>query len=1094
VTQVLRAWLPVVVVASMLPMRAIGQDTPPRQGAAASAGSVEEVGPTTIYLKDEKGNLVPVPGFSYERYRELILLEGRMGAEPPPFTIERLRISGTVEGDVAKLDTEATIHVRKAGWVAVPLRLSGAHLQGPIAAEKEDDPIHRYDAKEGHVVWLNGAANRRHSLRLPLTARLGGLAGEEKLTLLFPRVSEARLMLDIAGSIGEATLESGEGLVETSTENGRSQINVTGASGDVTLAWQSKQSTSNGADWDVTTEILARLETRDSIAYEANFHVTCSGESIRRLFIRLPPGTELRTKAGRGFTIAQAALEEIAQAGIEIEARKGAAIVRVDLERPAQTVDFSLEAELKPESQSKQAPLEVGGFEVLGARRQSGFVSVLLPAGWSLKAMPNAAVFRTDDLPTLPGQTRANARYRFVRQPFSLKIDAAPQPPRTVVEPAFFAVVEAQRVTLAATLDYQVRGARPDFLEIDAGDWILGAAGPDNLVEVEPSPDVGKPIRLNLQPGLGTEFTLQLQFHRDVPEDSVELAFGLPRARASQTLPASLAITAADNIALSPQNEDIAGLIQEERVPDVPLPSARSRPYAYREVPAGTEPPRFVAGFQVRKRRVTAMVDGRIQLGDGRAQIEQQVVLDIAYEPLQTITLEAPAAASLSSLQVFSDEQVLDLREDAVSDAPRGASALRRWRVELPRPSSGKVELAVSYALTLPPGETIQLPLVAPSEEGGVIVARQKLSVELRSDHRYVLAENHADDPGLSATQTAETLEYVWPRRVASVFLDRAARATVGPALQVERQWLQTWLSPGGRRDRFVARIVGVQDQFSVTLPAGVLAADVRVLVDGEPPGALSIEDNLLSLSLAAMTNKPHTLELWYLLPGPARSMLPQRLNLELPRLMGASTPLQSWVQVVTPSNDQVLYSPSAVIPQQSWRKRGWLWQRAGSRTMSELETWVGATSRLQEEELDAGDALFMTLGPLQSLEVVIWGRRWMWLFVSGGILAAGALVYYLSRGRSVLLLGALAAAGFVAAMLSPELTLNVSQFVGVGLLLLLAVVWSLRVTGKTGETLASATSSTSITRRPDSRVVRRGSSATGSAAFVTSGVEETQP
>jgi hypothetical protein len=226
------------------------------------------------------------------------------------------------------------------------------------------------------------------------------------------------------------------------------------------------------------------------------------------------------------------------------------------------------------------------------------------------------------------------------------------------------------------------------------------------------------------------------------------------------------------------------------------------------------------------------------------------------------------------------------------------------------------------------------------------------------------------------------------------------------------------------------------------------------------------------------------TLELWYLMPGYPSSLVPQQRILELARINGAAATAQSWLQVLTPANEQVLYSPSPVTPEQSWRKRGWLWKRAGALTTRELEEWSGA-QQVNEPTGDTNEALFMTLGQPPLLDVVVWGSRWLWLCVAGGVLFAGMLAYYLSRGRLVVIISGLAAVALVATLLAPELTLSVSQYAGVGLLLLVAVTWSLRVSGTRPEGVPPTVSASTVYRpeppRSDSRSGRRGSSLTPS-------------
>lgn len=1065
-------------------------------------GGIEEAVPPTRYLKDEKGNLVPVPGFSYEHYRDLVLQAERTGTEPPPFSVEKLTLKGAADEDIYRFDLDIVVKVRKAGWVMVPIRLPRAVLREAITgsvdpksapATGREEFIHRFDAKEGHVLWLWGEKERRHSLRLPLSTELTRSADEQQLSLALPKASESHLTLESDERIANAVLKTGDGLVETTSRESRSQVLVTGASGELMLAWRSEESQpARVLDLDASSEIAVNVETRDTMGFSAKLRVSRAGGTVRRLFVRLPPQTELAPRPARGFTTAVATAEELSEAGFDPQRLANDVVARVDFEKPSETCEFTLDAVFKPSAVGQRAAVESAGFDVLGAGRQVGFVSVHVPPGWSLKATPNAAVFRTDEDPTLLAQNRPTARYRFVRQPFALQLDIAPQPPRTVVEPTYVATVQAQRVTLAATLDYQVRGPRPAFVEINLGDWRIDSAGPESLVDFE-QPAAGETARLNLQPSAKDEFSLQLQLHRDVPADNLELAFGLPQPVATQALSATLVVVAADNVALTPHNDDIRSLVQESRASQL-TPGLGGRTLVYRELPAGSEPPRFVANCQVRKRRVTAAITGRAQIAALRADVEQSLSLQVAYEPLSVVMLDAPANDALADLRVSHNGQLLDVREESLVATANALS--RRWRVELLEPVLGTIDLNVRYRLALPKGEHLQLPLVSIAEEDGVVTARQQLTLSTQGAIPESLVPNQTDDPGLSTSESPEGLVMTWPRRAVMLELDRmVAGRNSAQILSVERQWLQIWLSPLSRRDRLVAQIAGLGEQFRIALPVGVEAENITALVDGQPPQSLRFEGQSLVISTDSPRHRLRTLELWYLLPESTTSPNPQQRILELPKINGAAAPTQCWVQVLTPANEQVLYSPSPVTAEQSWRKRGWLWQRSGALTTRELEAWSGA-SQADDTPAETNEALFMTLGQLPALEIVVWGRRWLWTCVAGGVLLAGMLTYFFSRGRLVVLVAALTAMALAATLIAPEVALNVSQYAGVGLLLFVAVAWSLRVGGAPIQRQQALGSASTVyraePRRSDAHSERRGSSLTlSNKAIVQTAAEE---
>ena len=76
----------------------------------------------TFLLRDSKGNLVPVLGLPFEEFEQLLRAKkGLTSPAAPSHTIEALSLVGTAGEQIADLQLTATIRVREAGWVRVPL-------------------------------------------------------------------------------------------------------------------------------------------------------------------------------------------------------------------------------------------------------------------------------------------------------------------------------------------------------------------------------------------------------------------------------------------------------------------------------------------------------------------------------------------------------------------------------------------------------------------------------------------------------------------------------------------------------------------------------------------------------------------------------------------------------------------------------------------------------------------------------------------------------------------------------------------------------------------------------------------------------------
>jgi hypothetical protein len=127
----LLAW-PVLVLAQT--------DDPPKKETPAppAAGTKVPVVPgaagadlDSLYFRDSKGNLVLVPGMTFEKLEKLLKLEqGLAPAQAPAYVLDGLSITGSVQNQLATLEV-ATIRVRDEGWVRMPLKMNKVSQQIP---------------------------------------------------------------------------------------------------------------------------------------------------------------------------------------------------------------------------------------------------------------------------------------------------------------------------------------------------------------------------------------------------------------------------------------------------------------------------------------------------------------------------------------------------------------------------------------------------------------------------------------------------------------------------------------------------------------------------------------------------------------------------------------------------------------------------------------------------------------------------------------------------------------------------------------------------------------------------------------------------
>lgn len=128
----LAVWHGLWAVAVIAAVVTAADDLAAREPSPRASGVViEEVKPELYYLEDDAGGLVPVPGFRYRDFVDLIRLrEGLPGLpELPGAVLERVRVKVTMptaaasDQRTAAVSVEAVLRQARAGWVMLPLKL-----------------------------------------------------------------------------------------------------------------------------------------------------------------------------------------------------------------------------------------------------------------------------------------------------------------------------------------------------------------------------------------------------------------------------------------------------------------------------------------------------------------------------------------------------------------------------------------------------------------------------------------------------------------------------------------------------------------------------------------------------------------------------------------------------------------------------------------------------------------------------------------------------------------------------------------------------------------------------------------------------------
>ncbi len=914
-------WLAVVALIGLWPVAdARGQTVEEPQSAAAPSSAAETPklpatdAPTpagnaaaerspldTFLLRDSKGNLVPVLGMSFEEFEQLLRQKkGLSPAAPPSFTLERLSLVGTANEKTADLEVKATIRVRQAGWVRVPLGLGSAVVRQQPKHEGPGDFVFDFDAALGGYVCevkesseaagsgdprrtgsdprrtANGSGDQPHVVTLHISVGLTSIAGEQRLALPLPQATESTLRLSVWEPNIEASLAGGNGIVTTrATDDRKTEITVVGAAGDVQLAWRPKPpgAVTGTGQLDANGEISVRVQSEHRITSDARLRVRSYGTALETFRVRLPPGMEyLPLPAGAGIhvTPVDAPAKSAAKGG------PGGQLVEVRLDKPATGVTEVVLRASREADAGSAAPLMPARFEVLGAIRQRGTIDFLMDGEWQLDWSEDKSVHRIDLTPDTAA-ARVVARFEYFRQPCGLALKVTARPSRVSVEPMHMVFIDAQHVRIETLLKYRFRGSRATGLSFALGDWKFDRLMPDALLDFpvkrgKADEELYVPFRAGVAPP--TELELKLEAHRALPASADRFALSFPRPLADIVAPATILFFAADNLELTPDAAELVGLS-----PDPSAARIAGREHAtlaFRDF-GGGEPAQFVGKMRLLSRTTTAEARAKVRIERQQLQIEQVLEYRVAHEPQQTFVLLCPSGLpAAGDLQVSMNEEPLTVLPAA--DAKTTSDGLERIQFSTPVEQIGSFRVTVSYWVPLiwdrKSSLPLEVPLILPVDEGKEQFTGQHIE--------FVLPEGMAVEP--DADRIEETAQpvplsggsphaYSWSGPVAlSRWTLEPGQGTQAAPTTVLQMWVQTWLTPQIRRERVALGITTLQESVRIKLPKGVRGDSVQTAINGQEVahGGLRDAGGHIAINLpAAARGRECVLEVYYTLEPP---------------------------------------------------------------------------------------------------------------------------------------------------------------------------------------------------------------------------------
>ena len=1017
---------------------------------AEPAPAAKEVGPEIFYLRDDAGRLVPVPGFGYRDFVELLRLkDGLPGVpQPPAAVLERVEVSGDVAvtgGGVCELTITLRLRQTRAGWARVPLALSGLALTATPEHDGEGRLLLEADAATGgYDAWLEATVDSLHTVTLVGVVAVERDPAADTLQLDLPRATASLVRLRTPRDAPQVDVRpAGLAPQVEAADTGGSVVECTGLSGVVTLRLASRAGGDGSGDAppQATVESVVRIDGTIA-ATEASVRLEGLPANTTEVRIALPARTRIEGVGQPAALIGVTDDLEKPEARVRIRPdAEGRAVIQLRCERPVDATGATT--------------LEPLGFAVAGvpAWRQRGRMSLVVEGDWQVD-WDDPGGNRRVDPPLAARRPGFVAAFAYDSQPARLPLRVRPRGSRVVVEPTYRYEIGATRIALVATLRVVVRGAPVSRVVVGLDGWSIDDVGPAGVADAAAVLTERGSIVIPLIQPLSGEASIEVRCSLPVERTAASVGWKLPVPRADLVGPAQVTIVSDSDIEVIPEPEGITGMVRQVAAPPRRGESAR---LAYRL--DGTDGV-FAARRRFLPRRVDALLAAQVTVGLTRMRVEQTIRFEVANVPLEFVDLSMPLPLfSAGGLEIRQEEELLNPFEvPSPADVPAEAAVVR---VMLANPLLGADDLTIAFSMPTPavPAETTvaeSVPLVVPIETR---LVRQTVSF---SEDGQVAVDVRGDVWSRDAAATAGS---------ARVWLATTSQASVPVALSlrpesgagdtvVEAAWYETRLLADRRLDTCTFVVSSTAPTVRLTLPAAPRtegrpqSGPPRARVDGSLLTLAQEQDGTLQVPLPRSPADPGRrrcrIEIESSTPrirAAAAPGLPHRISLEPPRFPGGTILRRFYWELGLETDEHVVVPPAGWTAQQRWQWAAFGPEYAPLVSRAALADWIAATLErpAPAAHVSPAERRVVYAGVGDPGTAAVWlAPTWLLVLVASGLtLGIGLAVVYRMELRRVPAVLSLGAAAVLAAALLPDLAplAGLAALPGVGLALVAAVL-----------------------------------------------------
>ncbi len=859
-----------------------GEETRDDQKGPVSR-EVRQVEPNLYYVEDDLGRLIPVPGFRYRDFVELVRLRDGLPAQPevPGVVLEKLRIKvilpAPTEGNVtyADVDVECVVRSTRPGWGMLPLKLPELVIaepprvvgDGEVVVTIDPSPIEgmadssanraslqqgvfdsRSNLDKGFLVWINdrdeeaennevkkSESGKSHTIVLKGQIPVDVSFDRDQLSFTLPAATDSKLSIETQRRDPLVKLNAGVitpaiQLIDEENDTVGSVVEIRGAVGPTRL--QIEESLVGNVPVrqiaECKVESVVRVNGRLA-TIKAKCSLTNLGGSEGLFTVQLPSRSVVRSVGNTAKVLSRGGSPSRPQVVVRVNKTKdGNASFELVCERAIDT--------------SSESPIDVGGFSIdeVPLWRQWGQVSVFTDDDWTVEWKPRSENRQIDASAAL-SQEGLVAAFAFDSQPMSLPLRVLPRRSQLVVEPEYIYRVTRNRLELSIRLQAVVRGVAAKQLNISVPGWKIEGVGPPSVVDSASVSESSGVVTVPFLKPIAGEVVVELQCSKRVDPDSEEVRWTTPVPEADLVGPARVGITSESDIELVPDTERIVGMSRQVSS----QPNRSSADLSRMSYRVQADKSTFVATRRILDQQIDASITAQVDVGLRQVVVQQATRINVAHVPLQFIewtvpqsvletgSIEARFNGQLLTPEVISrSSEMNDSEEDESINGESGdgagaGSSGRSWRIVrvlLPNPLFGTGELVTRYSENMPeiPEEAtvpLSIPLLLPK---GAVVGRQSVSISSVDELNVDVRDERWNREGnLQTIGLGRTWNAFQGQTTIDIAISRSQRALLGETV-VEATWVRTTLRGPMRSDQWAFAVTSASDSLTLTLPVMV--------------------------------------------------------------------------------------------------------------------------------------------------------------------------------------------------------------------------------------------------------------------------------